>query len=1482
MSTSAHTPKYHWTFAEVSSSGTRDTVSGITATVSKASWNGRGRIGKAVALNGSVDSFISLGQAVGQFGRADFTVAFGVKIAIGSKGVELLGNRTTDSYGNFFTIRVNSEQYICTEICENSSATHYIGLDSSSKLSDGTWHHIAVVREQQELRLYIDGTLSAQRSVGGVANISNGNELRTGKANPGFLAPPKAEFEDLRIYDRALSDQQISALVPPLRKGEFELKTAADDDVTRIWTTDVADLSQITSSFEKLRLGPDTGVTLYKDSHFSGTFQEVAADLPKLSQTRLAGSPKSVRIWSTVGKPFTGKWAILAPNGQYLSLAYPSLATNSRITAFELFDFHVNAERLWIQLLPGSSFSSSHSASGIQIDEAVPQIPVFVEREKTDFHRFSLTNQQGDFWLRLKPRSNLILLKARNGQYLRARNNEVESRKGAIWANASNPGVDSIFELIKLQDNTVALKSFQRELYLRYLSEDPNFVLADSSAKYNYELIELDNNRVAFKTQDEKYFSAEGGGGREVVANRSALRAWEKFELTQARIEQFNDLTQAQVEHFNRLAQTQIGHFEWTSERENRAIFNRILKIAGSENQVGELLPGEAAFYEQPAYWGKTWILYNSCSDFGVIEGFNDVISSIRLGPETGITLYSGSDYGVTSQDREKEIEDIVENIPDLSTSQIGNDQISSAKIWRNIPPKKANVSFSISLSQDYKLVGETFQDLTSYRTILKFLPEVTEVEVWATDLTKFEVDGTDYEVDEDRSIKLSPNAMNRLMITSEAEGINTPGLKIRTNTMQAHERIVIFPDREAHRQLADLDEDALWDAKDAAGDQLVNQTKYTAAEVANVQRTVAKTMRTLSYVAVDEDDQLIDRVISADAIEKPWRLNFRQETNREPGEGENRSLNVNINASSQITEQELEEEDFAQLLTQASGPLAQGFSFKNVFRRIKDAVNSAVSVVVGVVQNVATGIVNAVNKVVDTVKQVVAVVVDAAGEVTRFVIDTAEKAAAFVEGVVGKIEVAAKKLAEYLRSLFNWDDILATQRMLALKVNDGFDFAQKAAIAAIAPVNELVDTVKNAVNSGLDETLNRLKKDTEKIDQQPKLPETLEWLLSKLTSNSSSFSDTTKAVSPSPSGTDPVAAFFSTFQSSSKAVVDMLLKGLAGLTETIALLIAAPTQPQFALIALLEMIKGVVNTAFDFIKGIAEAFLKCIASAIGQFKSLINAEINIPFVTALFKKVLKIDKFNLLNLTTLLLAIPVTITYKLLAGSEAKLALSQTASVQGWMVTGFIADTINGLVTSLLDASPKEHLGFEVVSTLLQFFSWLSSFPDSPDFDGGRPYNVAEFKVTEPKNPDKYWERVMWGWRSFALGIDVVALLVAKTRIKRAIHKKDPTKVEDAVEKTMPVLAMLFAAIDLGITTKYLVTSLNDNAKEGDSRASKTHKESIRQSGEYIAIFPSFFAFLNYGGPQSKLTLGLIDIVCAGVVSGLKGDEMRREFKSA
>ncbi|MEO1386978.1 MAG: LamG domain-containing protein, partial [Cyanobacteria bacterium J06634_6] len=311
-------PKFHWQFEEREGTTAVDNVSDIIATFSNAEFDGHGRIGHAVHLL-KKGSHINLGKEAGQFGTSDFTVAFGMKniSTHGDGELDIIGSQSMKGHGNFFSLRL-TDRTIFFHVDENSKGKHYVKVKTKRLpvLPKKTWFHIAAVREGRKISIYIDGVLAAEaESKTGVANIKNDTDVKLGHSRRGT---PKAKYEDLRVYHTALSADEIKSLIPPvdrpLREGEIELVSA--DSATVILNRDVKDLSRFSAGFQKLRISNNTGVELYQKNGFTGVSQKCYADLPDIRLSRLKNFPGSIRIFSAVGEPFTGRQIIETPNGQ--------------------------------------------------------------------------------------------------------------------------------------------------------------------------------------------------------------------------------------------------------------------------------------------------------------------------------------------------------------------------------------------------------------------------------------------------------------------------------------------------------------------------------------------------------------------------------------------------------------------------------------------------------------------------------------------------------------------------------------------------------------------------------------------------------------------------------------------------------------------------------------------------------------------------------------------------------------------------------------------------------------------------------------------------------------------------------------------------------------------------------------------------------------------------------------------------------------
>lgn len=126
-----------------------------------------------------------------------------------------------------------------------------------------------------------------------------------------------------------------------------------------------------------------------------------------------------------------------------------------------------------------------------------------------------------------------VFLKTYNGHYVGA----AGSGGREVVANRIQPRERETFKLIRMAGNKVAFKAYNGQ-YVCAEGGGGREVVANRSQVREWETFTLvtlpGNNKIALKAHNGQFVCAESGGGREVVANRSAAREWETFTLINA------------------------------------------------------------------------------------------------------------------------------------------------------------------------------------------------------------------------------------------------------------------------------------------------------------------------------------------------------------------------------------------------------------------------------------------------------------------------------------------------------------------------------------------------------------------------------------------------------------------------------------------------------------------------------------------------------------------------------------------------------------------------------------------------------------------------------------------------------------------------------------------------------------------------------------------------------------------------------------
>jgi Ca2+-binding RTX toxin-like protein len=221
-----------WKFDEVIGNRATDSVGtahGTLVDTEASDWT-NGAIGNALDLDGGTEKVVISNTSNLNVGanNADFSVAFWFQLETGPSGqwrsVIHKGN-TAQERGFSIWLHPDSNK---VHYRISTSAQWNEGSDSNAFLQEKKWHHIAYVKAGNQLSLYLDGKKDSSATLLG-ASIGNNGPITVG----GITNNVDGAFDELRIYNRALSAANISALASAWQPGGFDdtLQGGAGNDV---------------------------------------------------------------------------------------------------------------------------------------------------------------------------------------------------------------------------------------------------------------------------------------------------------------------------------------------------------------------------------------------------------------------------------------------------------------------------------------------------------------------------------------------------------------------------------------------------------------------------------------------------------------------------------------------------------------------------------------------------------------------------------------------------------------------------------------------------------------------------------------------------------------------------------------------------------------------------------------------------------------------------------------------------------------------------------------------------------------------------------------------------------------------------------------------------------------------------------------------------------------------------------------------------
>lgn len=265
---------HYWALNESAGTAAVDSVGGVTGTLAAGPvWQpDGGRFGGAVEFDG-VDDRIDLGtmdlpstaaMSITLWFRAD---DFGIPDArFISKAT---GSQTADHYFMVSTINSTALRFRLKAGGTTSTLATATGV-----VSAGEWYHVAVTYDGDFMRIYCDGQLITEMPKSGTIDTNPAVAASIGNQPPGAGGQAfDGLIDDVRVYARALTAEEIAAMVPPKPPFVFTLWTGEVLEVgqrgtPQQWvniTGTVSNPANLDSLYYRLRGGPPSLLTAGPD-----------------------------------------------------------------------------------------------------------------------------------------------------------------------------------------------------------------------------------------------------------------------------------------------------------------------------------------------------------------------------------------------------------------------------------------------------------------------------------------------------------------------------------------------------------------------------------------------------------------------------------------------------------------------------------------------------------------------------------------------------------------------------------------------------------------------------------------------------------------------------------------------------------------------------------------------------------------------------------------------------------------------------------------------------------------------------------------------------------------------------------------------------------------------------------------------------------------------------------------------------------------
>ena len=572
------------------------------------------------------------------------------------------------------------------------------------------------------------------------------------------------------------------------------------------------------------------------------------------------------------------------------------------------------------------------------------------------------------------------------------------------------------------------------------------------------------------------------------------------------------------------------------------------------------------------------------------------------------------------------------------------------------------------------KSANQKIYEYNAYASEITFFTEEgnpcpgLNLELWTPEYKELSVNDRIYKVSPDHKITAQTDMMGKLHIVQSATSLNSADIVFKIAGANDDNHYVIKQNEKHKERLSNITAQSLLEARKDDGSYLIVQ-EYRQEQVLN---HVADAMhRVLNASLPDRKMQISNSLIAHNSPLDICCYNSdpTMMLNRIPNPRAIGSFEI-VFTDNDVLFRTLSAEEYNNACLEAENGF---FSFfKDMFRAIADGIVKVTKIVVNAVEE-------AVNATIHFVE-------DAVAKIGNFVIKTVQEVVNLAESIFTAIKTFFVDIVHWLGILFNWQDILKTQEFLAQALNDTFRRMSVVMKENRGKVQARFKTAEKEVQDAfatikakLDPSINIRQGPEERSPDDPYLVGSSNNIVhSKLMAN----------------GNQTGLIDDGQLENINMDILDRLLLKMQEVTSSTGTslqkaqdyfekAIANELILQNILCGMVEMVEALVEAVLSATEAVVLTIIDGIEELLSLLSICLNTKIKIPFLSELFYSLCH-QEMTILNVGTLLLAVPITVIYKIISGGQAPFAIELSRDRQSNSVSAKAAYIISAVCAGI------------------------------------------------------------------------------------------------------------------------------------------------------------------------------------------------------